>query len=130
MGCAILDQLLAALEDVFRVHGLDEEELPKARAFAIDSQFRNTFTGKEMAVSPDGSRVAYVVAKQGIEATNVHVQLDSRGRGKGPIASLHFAADSPDEFVFRMHFGKLTWINNQKIRLSRMGKQDITLDLP
>jgi hypothetical protein len=130
MGVAILGELLAALEDVFEAHRLDKGELSTARAFAIEREFRNAFIGKLKVASPDGKRIAYVVAEQGLENTRIYVQVDRRGRDKTPVASVHLANDSPDEFIFRMQFGKLAWIDDRRVQLSRSGMQDIMLDIP
>lgn len=126
-GMEILNLLVDSLEDVFAMHGLPMEALSEARAFVIEQGFRNTFAAKPGVRSPDKQRVAYVTAEQRLDAADIQVRNDAKDGEL--VRTIPIATDSPDEFIFQRYFGKISWIDDVRLTLTRVDGVEIPLSV-
>jgi hypothetical protein len=126
-GVAILDLVVPCLEGVFHSEGLPLERLHEARRFVIENEFRNTFAARPGVVSPSGQRSAHVAAEQGLEAANVELVVESKQAAA--LRRIPIATDSPDEFIFQRHFGKIKWLDEDRLTLTRVDGTEIPIDL-
>lgn len=126
-GEAILDLVVRCLAGVFHSEGLPLERLHEARRFVVENEFRNTFAARPGAASPGGQRTAYVAAEQGLEAANVELVVESKDGSA--VRRIPIATDSPDEFIFQRHFGKIKWLDEDRLTLTRVDGSEVPIDL-
>lgn len=123
----VLDILIRYLTGIFRVYGLPLALLDEARNFVVQNEFKNVISAKPRLPSPDKQKFAHVVAEQTSESASIELRVETRN-GK-LIRGIPIAVDSPNEFVFQRYFGKVSWLDNNKLVLTRVDGVEILVNL-
>jgi hypothetical protein len=118
-GEFLLKLIVQQLRPIFEEYALPLSELSKAENFVVEQDFRNEFVGKKRVPDSTGGRVAYVAVEQDVSGAKIYLCVAEK-RKRLPPRKFLVAEDSPNEFVLQAYFGRVEWLDGQRVQLTRV----------